>query len=45
MCFLIGCSDPLLFDNVTAVFVLNQLSYDHYKDDGLIPEGYKFKVI
>lgn len=38
-------SDPLVFDEVTASLVLEQLSYDGYKDDGQAPIGYKFKII
>ena len=41
MCYF---SDPSVFDDVTAVLVLKQLSYDGYKDDGKVPDGYKFKV-
>lgn len=38
-------SDPLVFDEITANLVLDQLSYDGYKDDGQKPVGYKFKII
>ena len=38
-------SDPMMFDEITAKLVLEQLSYDGYKDDGQPPTGYKFKVI
>ena len=38
-------SDPLVFDNVTATLVLQQLSYDGYKDNHTVPHGYKFKVV
>lgn len=38
-------SDPMMFDEITAKLVLEQLSYDGYKDDGQPPTGYKFKII
>ena len=36
--------DPLVFDSVTALLVLKQLSYDGYKDHSEVPYGYKFKI-